>query len=545
MTETKKISDAYFEKPKWTKTWSRIPVKGVYGSEDVAALDYEKDLNEPGEYPYTRGIFPGMYRGRLWTRREVSGHSSPSASNKRLKYLMGQGVTGLNIIGDLPTQLMIDSDHPFAKNEVGVQGTPIVTVHDMMLLTRGIPLDEVSFTFSAMTPVMAFYVAAGKKRGISPEKLRGTIINDTIHYRYCYGNKLPLDLGVRLAVDSIGYAIDSMPLWYPFSVECYDLREHGIDAVQELALGFAIAFCLIDECLKRGYEVDDIASKIAFTMGVHIDIFEEAAKFRAARRMWARTLREKYGATLPKALHFKFHANTNGSMTVRQQPLNNIIRVAYSALAAVLGGTQSMQTVSYDEPIALPTEESARIAVRTQQILAYETGVTRVADPLGGSYYVESLTDTIEDEVQHFLGKIDEVGGLLKAIESEWLGNEIAQAAYQYQKEVESGERIIVGRNAFVIPEKQEREAKVHRRSERAAKKHMKNLKEIREKRDTKKLGKAIDNLYRKTENREENLLPAMVEAATAKATIGEIMGTIRQAYGYSYDPFDTLASPF
>jgi len=328
-------------------------------------------------------------------------------------------------------------------------------------------------------------------------------------------------------------------------VECYDLREHGIDAVQELALGFAIAFCLIDECLKKGYKIDDIASKIAFTMGVHIDIFEEAAKFRAARRMWARILKEKYGATSPKALHFKFHANTSGCMTVRQQPLNNIVRVAYSALAAVLGGTQSMQTVSYDEPITLPTEESARIAVRTQQILAYETGVTRVADPLGGSYYVESLTDKIEEEVQQFLAKIDEVGGLIKAIETEWLDNEMAQAAYQYQKEVETGARVIVGRNAFVIPEKQEREAKVHRKSERAAKKHMTNLKAVRKKRDPRKLGHAVDALYRKAENRAENLLPAMVKAATAKATIGEIMGTIRQAYGYSYDPFNTLKSPF
>ena len=545
MKESKRISDTYFEKPKWSKTWSRIPVKEVYGQEDIAALDYEKDVNKPGEYPYTRGIFPNMYRGRLWTRREVSGHSSPAASNKRLKYLMDQGVTGLNIIGDLPTQLAIDSDHPFALNEVGLQGTPLVTVNDMMTLTRGIPLDEVSFTFSAFTPVMAFYVAAGKKKGITPDRLRGTIINDTIHYRYCYGNKLPLDMGLRLGVDSIGYAIDHMPLWYPFSVECYDLREHGIDAVQELALGFAIAFCLIDECLNRGYKIDDIASKIAFTMGVHIDIFEEAAKFRAARRMWAKILKKKYGATSPKALHFKFHANTSGCMTVRQQPLNNIIRVAYSALAAVLGGTQSMQTVSYDEPIALPTEESARIAVRTQQILAYETGVTRVADPLGGSYYVENLTDKIEEEVKNFLGKIDEVGGLLKAIESEWLDNEMAQAAYQYQKEVENGERIIVGKNAFVIPEKQEKEAKVHRRSDRAAKRHMNNLKEIRKKRDKKKLANAIDNLYRKVEKREENLLSAMVEAAIANATIGEIMGTIRQGYGYSYDPFETLKSPF
>lgn len=545
MTAVKGISDAYFEKPKWSKTWSRIPVKGVYEAEDVAALDYNKDLNKPGEYPYTRGIFPNMYRGRLWTRREVSGHSSAAASNKRLKYLMGQGVTGLNIIGDLPTQLMIDSDHPFAKNEVGLQGTPLVTVDDMMILTRGIPLDEISFTFSAFTPVMAFYVAAGKRKGIRSEQLRGTIINDTIHYRYCYGNKLPLDLGLRLGVDSIGYAIDSMPLWYPFSVECYDLREHGIDAVQEVALGFAIAFCLIDECLQRGYKIDDIASKIAFTMGVHIDIFEEAAKFRAARRMWARILKEKYGATSPKALHFKFHANTSGCMTVRQQPLNNIVRVAYSALAAVLGGTQSMQTVSYDEPITLPTEESARIAVRTQQILAYETGVTRVADPLGGSYYVESLTDKVEEEVLQFLDKIEDVGGLIKAIETEWLDNEMAQAAYQYQKEVETGERIIVGRNAFVIPEKQEREGKVHRKSERATKKHMTNLKEIRKKRDQRKLGNAVDKLYLKAENKAENLLPAMVKAATAKATIGEIMGTIRQAYGYSYDPFDTLKSPF
>jgi len=545
MTESKGLVDDYFEKPKWTNTWSRIPVKSVYGRADVVGADYEEEINDPGKYPFTRGIFPEMYRGRLWTRREVSGHSSASASNRRLKYLMEQGVSGLNIIGDLPTQLVIDSDHPFAVNEVGIQGTPLATVDDMMILTRGIPMKEVSFTFSAFTPVMAFYVAAGKKRGIGPEKLRGTIINDTIHYRYCYGYNFPLDLGVRLAVDSIGYSINNMPLWYPFSVECYDLREHGIDAVQELAFGFAIAFCLIDECLKKGCKVDDIASKITFTMGVHIDIFEEAAKFRAARRLWAKILRERYGATSPKALHFKFHANTSGCQTVRQQPLNNIIRIAYSALAAVLGGTQSMQTVAFDEPIALPTEESARIAVRTQQILAYETGVSRVADPLGGSYYIESLTNEIEQRTRGLLGRIDDVGGILKAIESQWLDNELAEAAYNYQKEVENGERTIVGRNAFVIPEKEEPKTKVHRRVERSVKKHMANFAKVKGKRDRKKLRNAMDKLYESAEDRDKNLMPEMVEAALAYATIGEIMGTIRQAYGYDYDPFGSVDSPF
>lgn len=545
MTEGKGLVDEYFEKPKWTRTWSRIPVKSVYRASDLMDADYEQDVNDPGEYPFTRGIFSEMYRGRLWTRREVSGHSSPAASNRRLKYLMEQGVTGLNIIGDLPTQLIIDSDHPFAVNEVGVQGTPLATLDDMMILTQGIPMDEVSFTFSAFTPVMAFYIAAAKKRGISPGKLRGTIINDTIHYRYCFGYKFPLDLGVRLGVDSIGYSINHMPLWYPFSVECYDLREHGIDAVQELAFGFAIAFCLIDECVKKGYQVDDIASKIAFTMGVHIDIFEEAAKFRAARRFWAKTLKEKYGATSNKALHFKFHSNTSGCQTVRQQPLNNIIRIAYSALAAVMGGTQSMQTVSFDEPIALPTEESARIAVRTQQILAYETGVTRVADPLGGSYYVENLTNEIENRTSDLLAKIDDMGGILKAIETQWIDNQLAEAAYNYQKEVESGDRIIVGRNAFIISEKEERKTKVHKKDNRSIKSHMTKLQKVREKRDKKKLRNAIDKLYEKSKSGEENLIPGMVEAALAHATIGEIMGTIRLAYGYSYDPFGMIESPF
>lgn len=330
------------------------------------------------------------------------------------------------------------------------------------------------------------------------------------------------------------------------SVECYDLREHGIDAVQEVAFGLAIAFCIIDECLKRNYKINDIAAKIAFTMGVHIDIFEEAAKFRAARRIWAKTLKEKYGATSPKALHFKFHTNTDGCMTVRQQPLNNIIRVAYAALAAVLGGTQSMQTVSYDEPIGLPTEESVRLAIRTQQILGYETGVTRVADPLGGSYYVEALTSELEERICQLLYRIDqEAGGILKAIESGWIDREMDKTSYRYQQEIESGERLIVGRNAFVIPEEKEPKVETHHIVESAVREHMANLKELRRTRDEKKLRRAIDNLYEKAKRRDENMFPEMVEAAMANATIGEIWGTVRQAYGYSYDSFGMLESPF
>lgn len=548
MGNGRNYSEAYYRKSKWIRTWSRIPVEEVYTPQNTNARDYSRELNDPGEYPYTRGIYPDMYRGRLWTVRQISAHSSAEESNRRVQFLFDAGEGGINVIADIPTQIWLDSDHPMAEASVGVQGAPLCTLLDMEALMEGLPIEQVSTTFSTLCPVtLAQYLVVAEKSRIPPDKIRGTTIMDIVHGRFCgYGEEAyPHDLAIRLTCDTIEYAARHLPLWNPVGIECYDLREWGITAVQELAFGFSLAFGYIDELLRRGLDIDDVACKICFTMSAHIDIFEEAAKFRAARRLWARTLKEKYGAKDPKSLKFKFHTNTAGSMMTRQQPLNNIVRAAYGSLAAVLGGTQSLNTTPYDEAISIPTEHSHRTATMTQHILAFETGVANVADPLAGSYYVEHLTDRIEEEVCELLKKIDAVGGGFEAVRTGWIRNEAEKAAYQYQKEVESGERLVVGSNAFQIPEEEEEEPAAHQIVAQAVDKHLARLRRLRETRDQVDLKRAINNLYCKAHDSRENLIGPIIEAVKAYATVGEIMGTIRVATGYDYDARDVLRSPF
>lgn len=522
-------SEKYWQRPERLKTWSGYELKAVYGSEDVD-MDYATELGKPGEYPYTRGIYPDMHRGRLWTLREVSGHSSPEESNKRLKYLLSQGETGLNVIPDTPTQALLDSDHPLVAGHVGLQGCPLCSLRDMEILFEGIPQDQVSITFSTHHMPMAQYIALADDRGIELSKLRGTCLNDTLHGTICFGTgPLPEEEirgALRIAVDAMEFSVRYMPRWYPLCLDSYDLRETGINAAQEIGFAFSFAFANIEEALRRGLDIDEVARRISFTVSAHIDLFEEVAKLRAARRVWARRLKERYGAQSPRALTWKIHVNTAGCSMVRQQPLNNVVRIAYEALAAVLGGTQSLHCVAYDEPICLPTEKSHRIAVRTQQILAYEIGVANVADPLGGSYYVEYLTNKLEEEIWEVIKKIDDMGGAIEALASGWMHNEIDKAAYGYQREVETGERILVGKNAFTIPEEEdtlEDEEPPHRVVPEAVEKHLANLKGLRRTRDQRRHREALAELKRAVEAKDVNLFPPLIEATKAYATVEEI----------------------
>ncbi len=547
----KGIKKAYFHKPKRVKTWSNLSVKESYTPEDLKDTDYNGDIGDVGEYPYTRGVFPNMYRGRIWSMREISGFGSGTDSNERLKYLIDIGETALNIIPDNPTQMGIDSDHPMAEGDVGVQGTAIDSLKDMEDLIEGIPIDEVSFMFSSPTiAVYAMYIATAEKKGYDISKLRGTFSNDPIGY-VLFGNhtldQKPPSMTLKLAVDVIEYCAENMDLWNPINVNTYSLRETGVGAAEEMGYSFATAMEYMGEALRRGVDIDHVAPKVAFTCNAHIDLFEEVAKFRAARRLWARLMKERFGAKNPKSWKFRFHTNTSGCSLVLQQPFNNVARVAYEALAAILGGTQSLQTCSYDEPICLPTKESQMIALRTQQILANEVGVCNVADPLGGSYYVESLTNRLEKEILKAMGEVEEKGGMVASLQSGWILAKITDMAYQYQREVDSNERIIVGQNDYTIPEEEEKDGHlpIHRISLDSAKTQIENIKELKRSRDMNAVGKSLDTLYKKAEKREGNLIRPIVEAARAYATLGEIMGTIRIAYGFNYDPFGELESPF
>jgi methylmalonyl-CoA mutase N-terminal domain/subunit len=542
-SQLKGMKKVYFSKPKRVDTWSNLTVNEYYTPLDLVDVDYKTEVNNPGEYPYTRGIFPNMYRGRIWSMREISGFGSGSDSNQRLKYLIEIGETALNIIPDNPTQLGVDSDHPLAEGDVGVQGTAIDSLRDMEDLTEGISLDEVSFMFSTPTiAVYAMYIAIAENRGYDKSKLRGTFSNDPVGY-LLFGNhtlqQKPPWLMRKLAVDVIEYCAKNMPLWNPINVNTYSLRETGVGAGQEMGYSFATAIEYIREALQRGVGIDDIAPKIAFTCNAHIDLFEEAAKFRAARRVWARLMKERFGAENPKSWKFRFHTNTSGCSLVRKQPLNNIVRVAYEALAAVLGGTQSLQTCSYDEPICLPTEESQMIALRTQQILANEVGVCNVADPLGGSYYVESLTDKLEHEILKAMGEVEDKGGMVASLQNGWILDKITESAYQYQKEVDNKERIIVGHNEYTMPEKEEKDQNIsiHRISTASSRTQIENVKRLKKSRDTTRVKESLANLYKKAENKEGNLMYPIIEAAKAYSTLGEIIGTIRSAYGFPYDP--------
>ncbi len=546
----KDLMDTYFERPKRTTTGSGFPVEEIYTPKDIEGSDYEKDIADAGTYPYTRGIHPDMFRGRYWTKREVTGFGTPTDTNQRLKKQITEGVSGLNVIRDNPTNLGIDPDHPLAEGDVGLVGVSLCSLKDMEELTYGIALDKVSMSLiCASCPaivILSQYILVAEQRGIDITRLRGTIANDPLHCRYCgWRPSNPIDLSLKLAVDIIEYCTGHMPYWNTAVVNSYDLRENGINAVQEVAFGLAMAMAYIDGALKRGLNIDDFASRRAFYCSSHMDFFEEIAKLRAARRMWARIMKEKYGANNPNSWKFRFAVHTAGCSLIPQQPLNNITRITYQALAAILAGVQSLHSCSYDEPIALPTEESQRIALRTQQIIAYETGVSNVADPLGGSYYVETLTNNIEQQATKILDEIEKMGGMVEAMKMGWLDNEIDMSSFEYQKEVDSKERIIVGLNAFVTPPEEDTPVGLHMNPEESEKQQIARIKGLKENRDKRRLKDVIKRLRERAQIGEaQNLFPYIMDALKADATLGEIMGTIREVYGYSYDPLNVLESP-
>lgn len=539
----------YYDKPQSTKTWSGYDVKEIYTPKDRMDENYEENIADAGDYPYTRGIHRNMFRGRYWTRREVVGIGSPADTHKRAAYCFEQGGSGLNTIADITYEMGLDPDHPWAQNEVGLTGVNISSIQDMETLIGNIPLDKVSWSVITASTVaaatMAQYVAVAQKKGYDIRDLRGSIQNDPIHFRYCgFRPACPLDLSIKLGSDVMEFCTQNMPKWYYTTVNMYDLREQGITAPQEIAFGFGIAMCYIDELLRRGLHIDEFAPRFTFYVSCHIDFFEEIAKIRAARRMWAKLMKEKYGAKDPRSMQFRFAVHTAGCSLIPQQPLNNLVRISYQALAAVLGGVQSLHCCSYDEPMCLPTEKGHLQALRTQQIIAYETGVTNVADPLGGSYYVESLTDKLEEEALKIMQQVEDIGGMEQAIRTEWLDREFEKEAIKNQKEVDNGDKLVVGANIFTSEQETETPLGVQRIPAGSAGQQIADCKKLKETRDFEKVTEAIKRL-REDAQENRNTIPAMIEATKALATTAELMGTVREVYGYSYDPMNIIESPF
>jgi methylmalonyl-CoA mutase N-terminal domain/subunit len=540
---------AYYDKPQSTKTWSGYQVKESYTPKDRVNQVYEKEIGDAGEFPFTRGIHRDMFRGRYWTRREVVGIGSPADTHERAAFCFEQGGSGLNTIADVTYEMGLDPDHPWAQNEVGLTGVNISSIKDMEILVGDIPLDRVSWSLITASPTaaatMAQYVAVAQQRGYDIGILRGSIQNDPIHFRYCgFRPACPLDLSIKLGSDVMEFCTKNMPKWYYTTVNMYDLREQGITAPQEVAFGFGIAMCYIDELLRRGLHIDDFAPRFTFYVSAHIDFFEEIAKIRAARRMWARLMKDKYGAKDPRSMQFRFAVHTAGCSLVPQQPLNNLVRISFEALSAVLGGVQSLHCCSYDEPMCLPTEKGHLQALRTQQIIAYETGVTNVADPLGGSYFIESLTDKLEEEALKIMKRVDEMGGMEKAIRREWLDRQFNEEGVKRQKELDKGDKLVVGVNIFTSDPETSTPLGVQRIPEHSARQQIEDVIRLKESRDAKQVSDAIKRL-RDDAAEGQNTLPAMIEATQAAATTAELLGTVRQVYGYSYDPMNVLESPF
>lgn len=516
-----------------SKTDSGIPVKPLYTPEDIASLDYSRDLSRPGEYPFTRGIYPTMYRERLWTMRQYAGFGSAEETNRRFKFLVSQGQTGLSTAFDLPTQLGYDSDHPRAEGEIGRVGVPISSLKDMETLFSEIRLDEVStsMTINATAPILlAMYVAVGDMQGVSHQSLRGTTQNEILK-EYSARNTyiFPPAPSMKLAVDLIEFCSKELPKWYPISVSGYHMREAGASAIQEIAFTLGNAIAYVDESRKRGLKVDDFAPRLSFFFNCSNDFMEEVAKFRAARRLWARIMKERYHATKPESMMLRFHVQTSGQSLTAQQPENNIIRVTLQALASVFGGAQSLHTCSRDEALSLPTEESVKIALRSQQVIAYESGVTRTVDPLGGSYYLEALTTELEQGAESELKRIDDIGGMVRAIELGHVQREIQKSAYEHQKAVEAQHRIIVGVNKFVESEKMD--IGIHRVTPEMARNQLKRLKEVKRTRDQEKVGKALARI-KDAASQNENLMPDIIDAVKAYCTTGEISEALRSVYG-------------
>ncbi len=506
----------------------------LYTPLDIEDFDYGEKLGFPGQYPFTRGVQPTMYRGRLWTMRAYAGFATAEETNARYKYLLEAGQTGLSVAMDLPTQIGLDSDHELSHGEVGKVGVAIDSLADMEALFDGIPLDKVSTSMTINGPaavLLAMYVAVAEKQGVKPEALKGTIQNDILKEYIARGTYIfPPRPSMRLITDTFEYCSKNIPKWNTISVGAYHIREAGASEVQEIAFAFANAMAYIDAAIKAGQKVDDFAPGISWIFTAGLDFFGEVAKFRAARRLWARIMKERYGASVPKAQMLRVHVHTAGSVLTAQQPLNNVVRITWQALSAVLGGIQSMACCAYDEAIALPTEESATLALRTQQLLAYESGVTDTIDPLAGSYYIETLTDKIEKEAYDYIDKIDRMGGAVAAIEKGYMQQEMAAHAYEYQHEVELGKRTVIGVNKF-NDSKKLAEQDVLTADLSVGERQIARLEKMKAARDNEAVKAALEKL-REAAKGTENLMPYLIDAVKTYATLGEICGVLREEFG-------------
>jgi methylmalonyl-CoA mutase N-terminal domain/subunit len=512
-------------------TLSGEPIRPLYTAAD---LDDDERIGLPGQYPYTRGVYPSMYRGRLWTMRQFAGFGTAAETNARFRYLLDHGQTGLSTAFDMPSLMGHDSDHPLSLGEVGREGVAIDSVADMETLFAGIPLDEVTVSMTINAPaaiMLAFYVVAAERKGIPPEKLGGTIQTDILkeyiaQKEWCF----PVDPAMRLVTDMVEWCTAHMPRWHPISISGYHIREAGATAAQELAFTLKDGLTYVEHAIARGLDVDDFAPRLSFFFNAQIDFFEEIAKYRAARRIWAREMRDTYGARKPESLRMRFHTQTAGVSLTAQQPHNNIARTAIEALAGVLGGTQSLHTNSYDEALALPTEEAVRVALRTQQIIAYETGVTNTIDPLGGSYFVEALTDRLEHHCYEYFRKIDELGGMVDAVKRGFPQREIADAAFELQREIDSGRRVVVGVNRFTDGD--EGQTEILRIDHALERQQVERVKSARADRDHAAVDACLAEIRAAAADERRNLMPLFLDAGRAGVTEGEIVQALQSVWG-------------
>src|SRR3954467_11401834 len=514
-------------------TISGVENEPLYSPENVD-LDYESDLGWPGAYPFTRGVYPSMYRGRLWTMRQFAGFGTAAETNERFRYLLEHGQTGLSTAFDMPTLMGYDSDHARSLGEVGREGVAVDSLADMETLFGGIPLGEVSTSMTINSPaamLLAFYLVVGEQQGVPVNALRGTVQTDILKEYIAQKEWIfPPEPSMRLVVDMIEWCSREMPLMHPVSISGYHIREAGSTAAQELAFTLADGFAYVDACVARGMDVDDFAPRLSFFFNAHLDFFEEIAKYRAARRIWATRMRDHYGAKNPRSWLMRFHTQTAGVSLTAQQPEVNLIRTAIEALAAVLGGTQSLHTNSFDEALALPTENAVRIALRTQQVIAHETGVVNTIDPLGGSYYVEHLTSELERQAYAYFDRIEQLGGVVEAIKQNFFQAEIAEAAFRYQREVETGERVIVGVNRY--QSEAEPEVEIHRTDPALERSQVDRVQALRARRDAAAVESALTALKEAAARERANLMHPIVEAARAYVTMGEMCDALREVWG-------------
>jgi methylmalonyl-CoA mutase N-terminal domain/subunit len=514
-------------------------IRPLYTPDDVRSLEYEEDLGYPGEYPFTRGVYTTMHRARLWTMRQFSGYGNARDSNLRYHFLLGRGQTGLSVAFDMPTIMGYDSDHIRSHGEVGMCGVAIDSLKDMEILFDGIPLDKVSTSMTINAPaamLLAFYICVGDKQGVSSDKLRGTIQNDILKEYIAQKSWIfPPEPSVRIITDIMAFCSDHVPKWNTISISGYHIREAGSTAAQELAFTLADGFAYVEAGIKAGLDVDEFAPRLSFFFNSHLDFFEEIAKYRAARRIWARTMKEKYGARKKESLLMRFHTQTAGCTLTAQQPENNIVRTAYEAMAAAIGGTQSLHTNSMDETLALPSEKAVQIALRTQQILACESGVTNTIDPLAGSYYVEHLTDQLEAEAREYFRKVEDLGGVVKAIDMGFFQKEISDAAYRYQKEIEQKTKIVVGVNEFVI-EDEEIDIDILKIDPAVEAAQREVLRKLRSERDNAAAAAALEDL-KQAAGGSDNLMPKILNCARTYCTLGEMIGVLREVFGEYKEP--------